>query len=205
MNRAHGKSAPTSLGDAGAPAGRMTPDLGRGIAVIQTQVRNLPGAPGVYRMLNARGDALYVGKARNLKKRVASYANPGKLSHRLQRMVAETVAMEVITTHTEVEALLLESNLVKRLMPQYNVLLRDDKSFPFILVTADLFRAVRLRRRGQPYHYRAAACVLPAQLLGCGVREPHAAVPAISDQALQRALRRLCQPRRVREPGRPGA
>ncbi len=83
-------------------------------------------------MLDARGDALYVGKARNLKSRVSNYLAVAELSNRLRRMVAETVSMEVVVTHTEVEALLLESNLIKRLMPRYNVLLRDDKSFPFI-------------------------------------------------------------------------
>src|SRR6185369_3616172 len=83
-------------------------------------------------MLDARGDALYVGKARNLKSRVANYTHVVDLSNRLRRMVGETASMEVVVTHTEVEALLLESNLIKRLMPRYNVLLRDDKSFPFI-------------------------------------------------------------------------
>jgi excinuclease ABC subunit C len=106
--------------------------LGGGAAVIRAVVKNLPPRPGVYRMLDAKGDALYVGKARNLKSRVANYINVVDLSNRLRRMVAETAAMEVVVTHTEVEALLLESNLTKRLMPRYNVLLRDDKSFPFI-------------------------------------------------------------------------
>jgi excinuclease ABC subunit C len=106
--------------------------LGGGAAVIRAVVKNLPPRPGVYRMLDAKGDALYVGKARNLKSRVANYINVVDLSNRLRRMVAETAAMEVVVTHTEVEALLLESNLIKRLMPRYNVLLRDDKSFPFI-------------------------------------------------------------------------
>ncbi|MFQ5954513.1 MAG: excinuclease ABC subunit UvrC [Kiloniellales bacterium] len=113
------------------------PNLARGVDVVQRQARTLSGAPGVYRMVNARGDVLYVGKANNLKKRVASYAGPAKLSHRLQRMIAETVKIEVITTHTEAEALLLEANLIKRFMPRYNVLLRDDKSFPYILITGD--------------------------------------------------------------------
>ena len=108
-----------------------------GIAVIEEQVRLLPSSPGVYRMLDAKGDVLYVGKARNLRKRVASYVNPAKVSHRIARMVNETVAMEVVTTHTEVEALLLESNLIKRLRPRYNILMRDDKSFPHILITGD--------------------------------------------------------------------
>src|SRR5258707_8401587 len=106
--------------------------LVRGIATIRAVVKNLPPRPGVYRMLDARGDALYVGKARNLKSRVVNYAHAADLSNRLRRMIAETASMEVVVTHTEVEALLLESNLIKRLMPRYNVLLRDDKSFPFI-------------------------------------------------------------------------
>lgn len=109
----------------------------RGFAVIEGRLKTLPSTPGVYRMLNAKGDALYVGKARNVKKRVASYASPAKLSTRIARMVAETASLEVISTHTEVEALLLESNLIKKLKPRYNVILRDDKSFPYILITAD--------------------------------------------------------------------
>ncbi len=111
--------------------------LARGVEVIAGTVKTLSASPGVYRMLNRKGDALYVGKARNLKRRVTSYTQIAKLPRRLQRMVAETVAMEVVETHTEVEALLLESNLIKRLMPRYNVLLRDDKSFPYILLTGD--------------------------------------------------------------------
>jgi excinuclease ABC subunit C len=118
-------------------APRRQASLANGTAAIAATVKTLPGSPGVYRMLNAGGDVLYVGKARNLKKRVASYAHPAKLSIRIKRMVAETASMEVVTTHTEVEALLLESNLIKRLMPRYNVLLRDDKSFPHILIGAD--------------------------------------------------------------------
>jgi excinuclease ABC subunit C len=111
--------------------------LARGLAVIAEAVKQLPANPGVYRMLNRSGDALYVGKARNLKKRVTAYTQIGKLPERLRRMVAETAQLEVVTTNTEVEALLLEINLIKRLMPRYNVLLRDDKSFPYILITGD--------------------------------------------------------------------
>ena len=107
-----------------------------GVEVIRAVVKTLPSRPGVYRMLDRRGDALYVGKARNLKSRVSNYLAVGELSNRLRRMVAETSSMEVVVTHTEVEALLLESNLIKRLMPRYNVLLRDDKSFPFIHLTS---------------------------------------------------------------------
>ncbi|MFQ6016804.1 MAG: excinuclease ABC subunit UvrC [Kiloniellaceae bacterium] len=123
--------------DGSAGAGTPAGGLARGLAVIAGTVKTLPGAPGVYRMLDRKGDALYVGKAQNLKKRVAAYCQPGKMARRLQRMVAETARIEVVTTHTELEALLLESNLIKRLMPRYNVLLRDDKSFPHILITGD--------------------------------------------------------------------
>ncbi|TQV83952.1 excinuclease ABC subunit UvrC [Denitrobaculum tricleocarpae] len=122
--------------------------LERGAQVIANAVKTLPGAPGVYRMLSEEGDALYVGKAKNLKKRVNSYTGVGKLPYRLKRMVSETVSMEFVTTHTEVEALLLESNLIKRLMPRYNVLLRDDKSFPYILVTGDKETAQITKHRG---------------------------------------------------------
>jgi excinuclease ABC subunit C len=88
-------------------------------------------------MLNAKGEALYVGKARNLKKRVTSYIQLARLPERLRRMVADTVSMEIVTTHTEAEALLLEANLIKRLKPRYNILLRDDKSFPWLMLTED--------------------------------------------------------------------
>ncbi|NQW12539.1 MAG: excinuclease ABC subunit UvrC [Alphaproteobacteria bacterium] len=116
---------------------RTRPDIERGVRAIKDIVRTLPNAPGVYRMLDDDGDVLYVGKAHNLKKRVVTYTHPAKLPHRIFRMVSETTRMEVVTTHTEVEALLLESNLIKRLLPRYNVLLRDDKSFPHILLTGD--------------------------------------------------------------------
>src|SRR6185312_10737575 len=94
-----------------------------GLAAIREVLATLPPSPGVYRMLNEKGDALYVGKARSLKARVANYTHFMALPHRLQRMVAETRKLEVILTHTEVEALLLESNLIKQLEPRYNVLL----------------------------------------------------------------------------------
>tara|TARA_R110002110_G_scaffold376568_2_gene586764 strand:+ start:277758 stop:279800 length:2043 start_codon:yes stop_codon:yes gene_type:complete len=112
----------------------------RGVEVIRTQLTTLPHGPGVYRMLNAAGDALYVGKARSLRRRVTNYTQVARLPYRLQRMVAETVSLEVVTTHTEAEALLLESNMIKRLAPRYNVLLRDDKSFPYILITGHVDR-----------------------------------------------------------------
>jgi excinuclease ABC subunit C len=111
--------------------------LARGMEIIRDRVKTLPNQPGVYRMINQRGDVLYVGKARDLKKRVTTYAQPYRLAMRLQRMVSETVAMEFVATHTEVEALLLEANLIKRFLPRFNVLLRDDKSFPYIVITGD--------------------------------------------------------------------
>ena len=119
-----------------------------GRAVIAAALGALPTRPGVYRMLGPKGEALYVGKARNVKKRVATYANLGKLSTRLKRMVAQTATIEVVTTHTEVEALLLEANLIKRLGPRYNILLRDDKSFPYILLRGDHDWAQLTKYRG---------------------------------------------------------
>src|ERR1700739_184460 len=108
-----------------------------GIAAIEAALATMPPNPGVYRMLNASGDALYVGKARSLRKRVTSYTQLGRLSERLRRMVNETASMEVVTTHTEAEALLLEANLIKRLKPRFNIVLRDDKSYPWLMLTED--------------------------------------------------------------------
>lgn len=109
----------------------------KGADVIRRFVATLPNTPGVYRMMNAAGDALYIGKAKSLKKRVTNYTQPNRLSIRLARMVAETTSMDVVGTHTEAEALLLESNLIKQYKPRFNILLRDDKSFPNILLTSD--------------------------------------------------------------------
>lgn len=109
--------------------------LEQGIAIITMHVRTLTSSPGVYRMINQQEEVLYVGKAKNLKKRVHSYTQAYRLPNRLQRMVAETHTMEFITTHTEVEALLLEANLIKRLQPRYNILLKDNKFFSYILLT----------------------------------------------------------------------
>jgi excinuclease ABC subunit C len=108
-----------------------------GHEVIRAFVRTLPAAPGVYRMLDAEGEVMYVGKARNLKARVTNYTRPEALEVRLQRMIASTVTMEFVRTETESEALLLEANMIKRLKPRFNVLLRDDKSFPYILIATD--------------------------------------------------------------------
>ena len=108
-----------------------------GAALISAELATMPTRPGVYRMENAKGDVLYVGKAKNLKKRVMAYAHPERLGARMGRVVGATVRLEIVTTHTEAEALLLESNLIKRLKPRYNVLLRDDKTFPHITITTD--------------------------------------------------------------------
>ena len=112
-------------------------DFARGLAYLKSQLSTLPAKAGVYRMLDATGEALYVGKARDLSKRVPSYTRPTNLNGRLMRMVAETVHLEIIVTATEVEALLLESNLIKQLRPRYNILLRDDKSFAHIMLSKD--------------------------------------------------------------------
>ncbi len=122
--------------------------LTRGMDVIKGYLKTLDARPGVYRMLNEKGDVLYVGKAKSLKKRVANYTTPQRLTIRIQRMISQTYAMEFITTHTEAEALLLESNLIKKLKPRYNILLRDDKSFPMILVTGDHDYPQVLKHRG---------------------------------------------------------
>ena len=113
------------------------PDLETGVATIRDVVKGLPSRPGVYRMLDARGDVLYVGKARVLKNRVANYTQVDRLQIRIQRMVSQTRSMTIVTTNSEAEALLLEAQLIKRFRPPYNVLLRDDKSFPFILLRSD--------------------------------------------------------------------
>ncbi|MEO1551098.1 MAG: GIY-YIG nuclease family protein, partial [Pseudomonadota bacterium] len=125
----------------------LTPAPGKpGHEVIRDYVRTLGNGPGVYRMLDREGAVLYVGKARALKKRVASYAKPTGHSARIGRMIAATASMMFLTTETETEALLLEQNLIKQLKPRYNVLLRDDKSFPNILVSDHAFPQIRKHR-----------------------------------------------------------
>ena len=114
-----------------------TPDLETGMAAISETLKTLPNRPGVYRMQDKRGDVLYVGKAKSLKNRVASYVQMARLPQRLLRMVAQTRSMTIVTTGSEAEALLLEAQLIKKFRPAYNVLLRDDKSFPFILLRED--------------------------------------------------------------------
>ena len=187
--------------------------IARGVAAIRAALRTMPATPGVYRMLDRKGDAMYVGKARNLRSRVQNYAHVATLSNRLRRMVAETTAMEIVSTHTEAEALLLECNLIKRLMPRFNVLLRDDKSFPLIHLTADhdvsaadqvsrrakqrrrLFRAVRLGGRRQPHPDHVAKSISVAFVQQQHLRQSHPSLPAAPDQTVQRALCRTDQPR----------
>jgi excinuclease ABC subunit C len=120
-----------------AVRGADAPDFDTGIAAIRNVLKTLPLKPGVYRMHDARGEILYVGKARALKNRVGNYVQIDRLPNRLRRMVALTRSMTIVTTNSEAEALLLEAQLIKRYRPAYNVLLRDDKSFPFILLRAD--------------------------------------------------------------------
>src|SRR3989337_1534150 len=108
-----------------------------GVAAIRNVLATLPARPGVYRMQDARGEVLYVGKARSLKSRVVNYTQFARLTKRLQRMISQTRSMTIVTTRTEAEALLLEAQLIKRFRPPYNVLLRDDTSFPFILLRED--------------------------------------------------------------------
>ena len=152
------------------------------------------------------GAVLYVGKAKSLRKRVASYTRLAGHTNRIARMIALTASMVFVSTRTEAEALLLEANLIKQMKPRFNVLLRDDKSFPYILLTqrrarraADqasrraqpqgrLFRPLRQRLGGQPHAQRAAARLPAALLRKFLLRQPHAALPAVPDQALRRPL-----------------
>jgi excinuclease ABC subunit C len=130
------------LGDIGSGT------LAAGRAAILHYAKTAPSAPGVYRMIDAAGEVLYVGKAKNIKKRVLAYARPAGHDSRIERMIAATSSLEFVTTRSETEALLLEANLIKRLRPRFNVLLRDDKSFPYILITSDHWAPQILKHRG---------------------------------------------------------
>ena len=134
--------------DLGLEADATPQRLKAGVEVIQTALKTLPNAPGVYRMIDGEGAVLYVGKAKSLKKRVSNYARGVGHTSRIARMIAETAAMEFVTTETETEALLLEANYIKQLKPRFNVLLRDDKSFPYILVTSDHVAPQLTKHRG---------------------------------------------------------
>ena len=156
--------------------------LAAGRAAILHYAKLAPSRPGVYRMLDARGDVLYVGKAKNVKKRIAAYARPTGLDTRIERMIAAARTVEFVVTRTETEALLLEANFIKRLRPRFNVVLRDDKSFPYILITSDHWAPQILKHRG--------ARSRPGQYYG-----PFASVWAVNRtiNALQRAfLLRSC-------------
>jgi excinuclease ABC subunit C len=160
----------------------VTGSLAAGRDAIVHAIKEAPSRPGVYRMIDGRGDVLYVGKAKNIKKRIAAYARPTGLDTRIERMIAQTRTLEFVVTRTETEALLLEANLIKRLRPRFNVTLRDDKSFPYILITSDHWAPQILKHRG--------ARSRPGQYYG-----PFASVWAVNRtvNALQRAfLLRSC-------------
>ncbi len=156
--------------------------LAAGRDAIVGAIKQAPSRPGVYRMIDGRGDVLYVGKAKNIRKRIGAYARPTGLDTRIERMIAQTRTLEFVVTRTETEALLLEANLIKRLRPRFNVTLRDDKSFPYILITSDHWAPQILKHRG--------ARSRPGQYYG-----PFASVWAVNRtvNALQRAfLLRSC-------------
>jgi excinuclease ABC subunit C len=134
--------------DVADSGGHAPGSFGAGRAAIARYAKHAPTSPGVYRMIGAAGEVLYVGKAKSLKKRVFAYARETGHDNRITRMIAATAALEFVSTATETEALLLEANLIKRLRPRFNVLLRDDKSFPYILITADEAAPQILKHRG---------------------------------------------------------
>jgi excinuclease ABC subunit C len=146
----------TEENDAAAADDQVEDSLAAGRAAILRYAKLAPSQPGVYRMIDARGDVLYVGKAKNVRNRIRAYARPAGLDTRIERMIAAARALEFVVTRTETEALLLEANLIKRLRPRFNVLLRDDKSFPYIVITSDHWAPQILKHRGartRPGHY----------------------------------------------------
>ena len=140
--RGRGELCPPSTSE--APQGA----LAGGVAAIQRYAKLAPTAPGVYRMIDAKGEVLYVGKAKSIRKRIVSYARMAGHTARIMRMIAATATIEFVSTATETEALLLEANLIKRLRPRFNVLMRDDKSFPYILITAGETPPMIVKHRG---------------------------------------------------------
>jgi excinuclease ABC subunit C len=122
--------------------------LAAGRAALAHHARQAPAAPGVYRMLDGKGGVLYVGKAKNLRKRILSYTRPTGHDSRIERVIAATSSIEFVSTRTETEALLLEANLIKRLRPRFNVLMRDDKSFPYIFISGDHAAPAIIKHRG---------------------------------------------------------
>jgi excinuclease ABC subunit C len=137
-----------SLPEPDAAVENAASSLAAGRVVIERYAKLAPSSPGVYRMIDASGDVLYVGKAKSIRKRILAYARPTGYDTRIERMIAATASLEFVSTATETEALLLEANLIKRLRPRFNVLLRDDKSFPYILITADHWAPQILKHRG---------------------------------------------------------
>jgi excinuclease ABC subunit C len=166
---------PDAIDETSAPVAEGPLAIGR--AAIAHAVRHAPTSPGVYRMLNAANDVLYVGKAKNVRKRLSSYVRPTGQVARIARMIAATATVEIVSTATETEALLLEANLIKQLRPRFNVQLRDDKSFPYILITGDHWAPQMLKHRG--------AQTRPGRYFG-----PFASVGAVNRTitALQRAF-----------------
>jgi len=198
--------AQTADGTLLSPAVAARPSLATGAAVVKRYVSKLGNEAGVYRMISADGEPLYVGKAHNLRKRVTTYTRPDRLPIRLQRMVSETATMEFVTCASEVEALLLENNLIKRLMPRYNVLLRDDKTFPDILIRGDQDFPQIVKHRGArdrkgdffgPFASAGAVNRTLNVLQRAFLLRNCAPLPAIPDQTLQRALCRLYLARRL--------
>lgn len=185
-----------------------------GSAYVAAHLAYFPERPGVYRMLNGPGKVLYVGKAKNLRRRLENYAHPERTCMRIQRMISQIERIEIIETTTESEAFLLENDLIKRLKPYYNILLKDDKTFPHILVTTRDEWPQMLKHRGArtkkgnisvpslrrrrlmkrwPFCKRLFAAFLHRQC----VLSPHTPVSAASDQAVFRPMRRQNQPGRL--------
>ncbi|VFU09087.1 protein of unknown function [Methylocella tundrae] len=195
----------------------------QGASVIRSFWRHAPLGPGVYRMIAADGEVLYVGKAKSVRRRIASYVRPFGHNNRIARMIALTASMVFVSTETETEALLLETNYIKQMKPRFNVLMRDDKSFPYILLTGDhpapqitKHRGARLQKgdyfgpfasvwavnRTMNALERAFfATLLLRQLL----RKSHAPLPSVSNQALLRPLHRRNQPSGLLRPRLGGA
>src|SRR6266487_345253 len=175
-------SLPALVEETAPPLDAAEAAAASGADVIVRYAKLAPAAPGVYRMIDARGDVLYVGKAKNIRKRILAYRRAAGHTARIARMIGATATIEFVSTATETEALLLEANLIKRLRPRFNVLLRDDKSFPYILITADHWAPQILKHRG--------ACTREGNYYG-----PFASVWAVNRTitALQRAfLLRSC-------------
>ncbi len=202
--------------DAAAPETQTASGIAAGVAVIRGALKTMPATPGVYRMLDRKGDALYVGKARNLKSRVQNYTHPAGLSNRLRRMVAETAAMEIVVdphrgrgAAARMQPDQAADAALQRAAARRQIVSADPSDRRSRLSAADqasrrarqgrqLFRPVRLGRRGQPHADHAAEGVSAALVQRQRLRQPHPAVPAVPDQALQRALRRAHRPRGLR-------